>query len=100
MSALPQVHAKLISLVELLDKPKKDVSKLVSALQALCEVLIHDFSKELRTMEKFREEGLASQRLEGNIVLPFENIVEVPDDDNISFYRQVRRLQTILTSAR
>ncbi|KAI3887787.1 hypothetical protein MKX03_018634 [Papaver bracteatum] len=98
MTALPQIHAKLITLVELLNKPKKDVSKLVNTIQALYEILIRDFPKEKRTSEQLREDGLAIQNPDENKVLPFENVVEVPAAENTSFYRQVRRLQTILTS--
>ncbi|OVA14927.1 Glycosyl transferase [Macleaya cordata] len=98
MTALPQIHTKLISLVQLLNKPKKDVNKLVNALQALYEVFIRDFHKVNRTMEQLREDGLAIQRPDDSTVLPFEDAVELPDSENTSFYRQVRRLQTILTS--
>ncbi|KAI3830847.1 hypothetical protein MKX03_015553 [Papaver bracteatum] len=74
----------MITLVELLNKPKKDVSKLVNTIQALYEILIRDFPKEKR----FRH---SESR-------PKQSSAAVPAAENTSFYRQVRRLQTILTS--
>ncbi|XP_010269904.1 PREDICTED: callose synthase 12-like [Nelumbo nucifera] len=94
-TALPQIHTKLISLVELLTKPKKDVTKVVTVLQVLYEIYIKDFPKEKRTMEQLREDGLVPLR---HTELLFENAIQLPETEDSSFYRQVRRLKIILTS--
>ncbi|KAF7850539.1 hypothetical protein BT93_L5419 [Corymbia citriodora subsp. variegata] len=94
MTALPQIHNNLIKLVELLIKPRKDLSKVVNMLQALYEIAIRDFLKEKRTPEQLKEDGLASS----GAGLLFENAVVLPKPDDENFYRQVRRLHTILTS--
>ncbi|XP_057488297.1 callose synthase 12-like [Actinidia eriantha] len=98
MTALPQIHAKLITLLGLLIKPTKDVNKLVNILQALYEVVIRDFYTENRNIDQLREDGLASRRPVSSEGLLFENAVELPEDNNEMFYRQARRLHTILTS--
>nr|KJB77266.1 hypothetical protein B456_012G128700 [Gossypium raimondii] len=59
MTSLPQIHSKLIQLVEILTKPKKDASQVVYILQALYEIAIRDFFKDQRTIEQLREDGLA-----------------------------------------
>ncbi|KAF5741509.1 Callose synthase 12 [Tripterygium wilfordii] len=96
MTVLPQFHAKLIRLVELLNKPKKDVNQVVNALQALYEIATRDFFKDKRSIEQLREDGLAPRNPTGGLL--FENAVELPDPTNENFYRQVRRLHTIFTS--
>ncbi|XP_057957959.1 callose synthase 12-like [Malania oleifera] len=98
MTALPQIHAKLIILVEPLNKPKKDTNKVVNVLQALYEIVIRDFFKDKRSIEQLREDGLAPQRSVSSSGLLFESAVVLPDPDNEIFYRQVRRLHTVLTS--
>ncbi|XP_059663158.1 callose synthase 12-like [Cornus florida] len=98
MTALPQIHAKLITLLELLIKPKKDLNKVVNVLQALYEVCIRDFFKEKRSTDQLREDGLAPSGPISGAGLLFENAVELPGADNETFYRQARRLHTILTS--
>ncbi|KAL5571179.1 hypothetical protein UlMin_020776 [Ulmus minor] len=97
-TALPQLHAKLIKLVELLNKPKKDPNQVVNTLQALYEIVIKDFFKEKRSMDQLREDGLAIQLSSSMTGLLFENAVQIPDASDETFYRQVRRLHTILTS--
>ncbi|KAL8140433.1 hypothetical protein V2J09_006454 [Rumex salicifolius] len=98
MYALPKIHEKLISLVKLLIQPKKtDVVKVVNALQALYETAIRDFYLERRNPYQLVEDGLAPQPGSGT-GLPFENAVELPATENEIFYRQARRLYTILTS--
>ncbi|KAJ0051838.1 hypothetical protein Pint_02247 [Pistacia integerrima] len=94
MSVLPKIHAQLIKLVDLLNKPNKDINKVVNALQALYEIVIRDFFLEKRGTDQLVEDGLAPS----NPALLFENAVQLPDSDNENFYRQVRRLHTILTS--
>ncbi|XXG90080.1 hypothetical protein AAC387_Pa12g1925 [Persea americana] len=97
MAALPKVHSKLISLVEQLTSKKKDLNKLVNTLQTLYDIAIRDLPKEKRNNEQLRQDGLAAQRASSGLL--FENAVELPDvKENVNFYRQVRRLQTILTS--
>ncbi|KAM7498128.1 hypothetical protein LguiA_022542 [Lonicera macranthoides] len=98
MTALPNIHAKLIALLSLLIKPKKDLNKVVNTLQALYEVAIRDFFKEKRSTDQLIEDGLAPRRTVSNAGLLFENAVELPSPDNEMFYRQARRLHMILTS--
>ncbi|KAF6142022.1 hypothetical protein GIB67_037990 [Kingdonia uniflora] len=98
-TAIPKIHSKLIDFVDFLTKPKKDISKIVNTLQALYEVFIKDFPKTKRNIEQLKEDGLAPLRPSSSVGLLFENAVVLPDDENnASFYRQVRRLQTILSS--
>ncbi|KAK6919568.1 Glycosyl transferase, family 48 [Dillenia turbinata] len=97
-TALPQIHTKLIDLLVLLKKPKKDLNKVVNIMQALYEIVIRDFFKEKRNMERLRDDGLAPSVTMSGSALLFENAVEMPDAENEIFYRQVRRLHTILTS--
>ncbi|KAK9922468.1 hypothetical protein M0R45_030931 [Rubus argutus] len=97
-TALPQFHAKLIILVEQLNKPKKDTNQVVNTLQALYEIAIRDFFKEKRSTEQLMEDGLALRNPSSAAGLLFENAFEFPDSNDGSFYRQVRRLHTILTS--
>ncbi|KAI4322673.1 hypothetical protein L6164_022344 [Bauhinia variegata] len=98
MTALPQLHSKLIKLVELLSKPKKDPNQVVNTLQALYEIATRDFFKEKRNIEQLKEDGLAPRNPASSAVLLFENAIKLPDTNNESFYRQIRRLHTILTS--
>ncbi|XP_023765966.1 callose synthase 12 [Lactuca sativa] len=98
MYALPTIHTKLITLVDLLIKSNKDVNKIVNTLQSLYEVVIRDFFKEKRSMNELKEDGLAPHRPLSGAGLLFENAVSLPDPKNESFYRQTRRLHTILTS--
>lgn len=98
LKALPSIHAKLIILLNLIIKPNKDVNKIVNILQALYETAIRDFFKEKRTADMLREDGLAPRRTVSGDNLLFENAVELPDTDHETFYRQARRLHTILTS--
>ncbi|KAH7533338.1 hypothetical protein FEM48_Zijuj04G0120300 [Ziziphus jujuba var. spinosa] len=96
MTALPQLHTKLIHLVQLLNKPKKDPNQVVNTLQALYEIVVRDFFKDKRSTEQLREDGLAPPASMAGLL--FEDAVKLPDPDNETFYRQVRRLHTILTS--
>ncbi|KAI6672994.1 hypothetical protein NL676_000900 [Syzygium grande] len=98
LTALPQIHNNLIKLVELLIKPKKDLSKVVNTLQALYEIAIRDFLKEKRTAGQLKADGLAPRDAASGTGLLFENAVVLPEPDDEKFYRQVRRLHTILTS--
>lgn len=98
MTALPKIHDKLVKLLDLVLKPKIDVNKVVNALQALYETAIRDFLKEQRSPDQLREDGLAPQRPASSSGLLFESSVELPGQDNETFYRQARRLYMILTS--
>ncbi|KAK8529604.1 hypothetical protein V6N12_060382 [Hibiscus sabdariffa] len=98
MTALPQLHMKLIKLVGILTKPKKDVNQVVNTLQALYEIAVRDFIKDKRNIEQLREDGLAPRDPAAMSGLLFENAVKLPDPSDEKFYRQVRRLHTILTS--
>ncbi|KAI5387852.1 Callose synthase 12 [Lathyrus oleraceus] len=95
-TALPQLHSKLIKLVELLNKTVKDSNQVVNTLQALYEIAIRDLFKDRRNPKQLEDDGLAPRNPSSG--LPFQNAVQLPDTSNENFYRQVRRLHTILTS--
>jgi len=98
MSELPQIHSKLMTMVDiLLTKPSaKDQQKVVDTLQTLYDIVIRDFPKEKRSRDQLRQDGLVSQRSGSKLL--FEDAVELPDVEDESFYRQLRRLCTILNS--
>ncbi|KAF7151972.1 hypothetical protein RHSIM_Rhsim02G0129600 [Rhododendron simsii] len=98
MTVLQQIHSRLISLIELLLMPKKELSKVVDLFQALYELSVREFPRVKKSVAQLRHEGLAPQNQAADAGLLFENAVQFPDDDDASFYRQLRRLQTILTS--
>ncbi|XVE81624.1 hypothetical protein DITRI_Ditri15bG0079900 [Diplodiscus trichospermus] len=98
MTALPEIHSKLIKLVELLLEPEKNVSKILYAIQVLYEIIVHNFLKVKRTTNELREDGLAPRNQTPMDGLLFENAFELPDPSNKNFYRQVKRLHTILTT--
>ena len=95
-TALPKLHNKLIKLVQLLNKPVKDPNQVVNTLQALYEIATRDLFKEQRNPEQLKEDGLAQQNPAAGLL--FETAIQLPDANNENFYRQVRRLYTILTS--
>ena len=98
-TALPQLHNKLIKLVESLNKKTTtDPIQLVNTLQGLYEIAVREFFKEKRTTEQLREDGLAPVSPASSEALLFENAVQLPETTNENFYRQLRRLHTILTS--
>ncbi|KAF7822986.1 callose synthase 12-like [Senna tora] len=97
-TALPQIHSKLIKFVELLSKPKQDPNQVVNTLQALYEIVIRNFFKVERDIEQLKEDGLALRNPAYSGDFLFENAIQLPDINNQYFYRQVRRLHTILTS--
>ncbi|KAK4783366.1 hypothetical protein SAY86_007740 [Trapa natans] len=99
MKVLPQIHAKLILLVELLMSLSKDLSKIVNVMQALYELVAREFPKMKKPIDILYQEGLAPKSLETDLGFLFENAVKLPDDDEDSiFYRHLRRVHTILTS--
>ncbi|QCE09672.1 callose synthase [Vigna unguiculata] len=97
-TALLQLHIKLIKFLELLNKKQTDSSQMVKTLQALYEIVVRDFFKERRNIERLREDGLAPQNPDSSKVLLFENAIQLPETVNENFYREIRRLLTILTS--
>lgn len=98
MTALPNFHAKLIKLLELLIKPKRDLNQVVDTLQALYEIAVREFFREKRSTEELMEDGLAPRDPAAMAGLLFGNAVQLPDASNETFYRQARRLHMILTS--
>lgn len=96
-TALPQLHNKLIKLVELLNKREENSNPLVNTLQALYEIAIRDFFVEKRNAGQLREDGLASRNPSSSGLL-FENAIQLPNANNENFHRQLRRLHAILTS--
>lgn len=97
LSLLPQIHSSVITLVELLLKENKDQTKIVNTLQTLYVLAVHDFPKNKKGIEQLRREGLAPSRPTESRLL-FEDAIKCPGEDDLSFYKQVRRLHTILTS--
>lgn len=98
MPLLKQIHAKIISLVELLLQQENDLSKTVDLLQALYELSVREFPRVKRSISQLMEKGLATGSLASSEGLLFENAVNFPDDADSNFYKQLRRLHTILTS--
>ncbi|WCJ27033.1 glucan synthase-like 1 [Euphorbia peplus] len=98
MEKLARIHAKLIVLVEFLMGQKQDLNKAVNILQALYELCVRDFPKEMRTIDLLRQKGLAPRSRAIDEGLLFENAIEFPDSEDELFNRNLRRLHTILTS--
>lgn len=97
MAVLPNIHAKLIEFVDLLNKDKKDMTKLVNTLQTLYDICMRDFPRKKADTEKPKTERHIP-KTDGAGLL-FENaILLLPIEENLFFYRQVRRLKTILSS--
>ncbi|ONK68990.1 uncharacterized protein A4U43_C05F18130 [Asparagus officinalis] len=97
MSVLPNIHEKLITLLDQLLKPEHDLNKVVNVLQTLYDIAVRDFPTNKKSTDELRQLGLAPLRLNTTGLL-FESAVELPTRDNASFYRNIRRLHTILTS--
>ncbi|KAJ4820602.1 glucan synthase-like 1 [Rhynchospora pubera] len=97
MPVLPKIHNSLKSLLKEVTSTKKDTTKVVNQLQSLYDILVRDFPSEKKTMDQLKQAGLAPSRpSEGRLF--FENAVELPGEEHDVFYRQVKRLQTILVS--
>ncbi|KAL3522273.1 hypothetical protein ACH5RR_015107 [Cinchona calisaya] len=94
-----KIHEQLIALIHLLLRPQKDTSKIVNVMQALYELSIREFPRMKKSVALLRQEGLApinqGTAADGQL---FENALEFPDVEDDFFYRQLRRLQTILMS--
>ncbi|KAH7546004.1 hypothetical protein FEM48_Zijuj01G0154900 [Ziziphus jujuba var. spinosa] len=98
MSLLPQIHGKIISLVEHLMNPKRNMDTTVNILQALYELSVREFPRVKKSIQKLRQEGLAPLSPAADAGLLFENAIAFPDPEDAIFYRDLRRLHTILTS--
>ncbi|KAG8077957.1 hypothetical protein GUJ93_ZPchr0007g5696 [Zizania palustris] len=97
LDLLPQIHKFVISLVELLLKENKDHTKIVRTMQDLYDLAVHDFLKN-KDFEQLRQARLAPSRPTEHQELLFLYAIKCPGNDDVSFYKQVRRLHTILTS--
>lgn len=98
MSLIEKIHAKLISLIELLMQPKRDIGRAVDILQALYELSVREFPMVKKSIDLLRQEGLAPLSPVTDAGLLFENAIEFPDAEDAIFFRHLRRLHTILTS--
>ncbi|XVE81625.1 hypothetical protein DITRI_Ditri15bG0080000 [Diplodiscus trichospermus] len=98
MTALAEIHSKLIKIVELLLESERNVREVAYAMLVLYGIIVHDFLKEKMTTKQLREDELAARNQNPRAGLLFENAVELPDPSNRNFYRQVKRLHTILTT--
>ncbi|CAI9756479.1 unnamed protein product [Fraxinus pennsylvanica] len=97
-AVLPQIHEQLISLIVLLLMPEKDMGRVVNVLQALYELSVREFPKVKKSMVQLRQEGLAPINPSSDAGLLFENAIQLPDAGDAFFYRQLRRLLTLLSS--
>ncbi|KAL9998307.1 putative 1,3-beta-glucan synthase [Helianthus debilis subsp. tardiflorus] len=97
--ALPNIHAKLITLVDILMSPKQDMRKLVDVLQTLYELMVKELPRCKKPVGQLMQQALAPRNPatteEG---LLFVNKVRFPKPDDAFFHRQLRRLKTILSS--
>ncbi|KAF5728909.1 hypothetical protein HS088_TW21G01063 [Tripterygium wilfordii] len=98
MTLLPQIHSKVVLLVELLMKPKKDHGKAVNIMQALYELSVREFPRVKKPILQLIQEGLAPQHPSTDAGLLFENAIDFGDSGDEIFNRRLRRLQTILTA--
>lgn len=93
LTVLPSIHSNLITLLDLILRSKKDLDKVVNTLQTLYDIVVRDFpTNDLRTAEL---KHIGFKRSTTGLL--FEHVIELPGDDDAVFYRQVRRLHTILT---
>lgn len=99
MQILPQIHAELIILIDLLLRPPIDTNKVVIRLQALYELAVREFPRVKKSHGQLRQARLAPINPDDkNAGLLFENAIDFPDDENAFFYRHLQRLKTILIS--
>ncbi|KAH6829081.1 glucan synthase-like 1 [Perilla frutescens var. hirtella] len=96
-TVLLKIHEQLISLTELLLMPEKNIDRLVNVLQALYELAVRELPRVKKSVGQLRNEGLAPLNPNTDAGLLFENAVQLPDVDDAFFYRQLRRLHTILS---
>ncbi|WOK95662.1 hypothetical protein Cni_G04369 [Canna indica] len=95
MDILQSIYDQLVILLGTLVKPNKDRDNVVNTLQTLYDIATRDFPQNKKTTEQLKAAGLAPKGPSG---LLFDNAVMLPNEEDESFYRQVRRLHTILTS--
>ncbi|XP_071726510.1 callose synthase 11-like [Rutidosis leptorrhynchoides] len=96
---LPRIHDRLIKLINILMSKDQNVNKLVDALQSLYEITVKELPKCKKPTAQLMQEGLAPQnRATTEEGLLFVNKVQFPKPDDAFFYRQLRRLLTILSS--
>ncbi|GFP98304.1 callose synthase 11 [Phtheirospermum japonicum] len=98
-TVLPKIHERLVLLVELLLKPEKNVDRVVDVLQALYELAVRELPRVKKSVAQLRQEGLAvvlDPNSDGGLL--FENAIRMPDAGDAFYYRQLRRLYTILNS--
>nr|VDD27893.1 unnamed protein product [Brassica oleracea] len=93
---LPKIYETLQKLVGLLNDEKVDVGRVVNGLQSIYEIATRQFFIEKKTTEQLSTEGLTPHDPASKLL--FQNAVRLPDASNEDFFRQVRRLHTILTS--
>lgn len=98
LTLLPQIHRKLVTLTELLLSSEKDTGGIINVLQALYELCVREFPKIKRTMGELREEGLALRNPATDAGFLFENAIDLPGEEDVFYYRQLRRLHTLITS--
>ncbi|XP_078438766.1 callose synthase 12-like [Wolffia australiana] len=97
MRALDVIHQALTELLALLLKPEKDLTKVVNILQTLYEIVQRDFPAQKKSVEELGDIGWV--RAGGTSTgLLFENAIELPDSSDVVFYKNVRRLHTMLVS--
>ncbi|XP_048557309.1 callose synthase 12-like [Triticum urartu] len=90
MSVLQDIHANLVGLLSLLLEPNKDMSRIVNALQTLYDVVTRDFPTE--EMIEVAARATTNHLFVDTVVLPRD------EENGTTFYKQVRRMHTILTS--
>lgn len=93
---LPKIYETLQKLVGLLNDEKKDSGRVVNVLQSLYEIATRQFFIEKKTTEQLSNEGLTPRDPASKLL--FQNAIRLPEASKEDFYRQVRRLHTILTS--
>lgn len=100
LAVLPQIHATLISLIELLLSGTKDLSRAVDLLQALYELAVRQFRRAINPNLLPKQEVLAprSAVFDTDTGFLFEKAVQFPSDEDTMFYRNLRRLYVILYS--
>ncbi|KAJ4703481.1 Callose synthase [Melia azedarach] len=76
----------------------EDIQDDLNILQALYELSVREFPRVKRPTAQLRQEGLAPRSSATDSGLLFENAVMFPDAEDTFFYRQLRRLHTILSS--
>lgn len=96
---LPRIHTQLINLVGILLSADQNMNKLVDVLQALYELTVKELPWSKKPAAQLIAEGLAPRNpATTEESLLFVNRVRFPKPDDAFFFRQLRRLNTILMS--